>query len=114
MIRDRAEELDRPTPIPLSGIVLMALVIFAHGLVILGNLISSVVLVIWTCLGLPAPAWAVVCPIVTFVIWATTSRNYDCPLTRAEDTIRERHKRPPIKAFLKHYVVDPLREWRRG
>lgn len=104
---------DELPPIP-TGIYLAWIGLFAaHWVVAVCNVAAAVVLIFCSVAGDRTPGWAIAFPAVTFVVWSSLSRNYDCPLTRAEDSLRSKHGLPPVNAFLKHYLVDPLRRaWR--
>lgn len=109
MIRDRVIQLRQPPPVPPLARMFLVSVVGLHFVTIVANLVSACLLVVYGLAGWTVPTWSIAFPVVTLTVWMTVSRYYDCPLTRIEDAIRERYNRQPVKAFLKHYVVDPIR-----
>ena len=96
-------------PLPFRVYAGWLVVFVTHWAIALGNLSAAVWLVVCTVSPLAVPDWAIALPVVTFVVWTITSRTYDCPLSVFEDRYRSYFGLPPLKAFLSHYLVRPLR-----
>ena len=110
MLKDAVERAMAPPPIPLLGKMLIVPVVLSHWCVILGNCASCIAVLGAMVWGYTVPTWSLAFPIATLILWMMTSRNWDCPLTKIEDRIRRHYKRKPTVAFLRHYVVNPIRD----
>jgi hypothetical protein len=114
-VRDTLQELvfhtesQKLPPLPCRVYFAWFFIFLFHWLVALANLASACVMLVCAVTPLVLPEWAIACPLITFVVWTTTSRKYDCPLTIAEDAVRQYYGLPAIKAFLGSYLVRPLR-----
>lgn len=87
--------------VPTTYNYLFKLLVAFHVLVVFGNLLSVFLLTI-------LQPWYVSLPLVTFIIWISTSRVADCPLTRWENKLRLKLGRPEIKGFIGYYFIKPF------
>jgi len=83
---------------------LWCLVVF-HAAVLFFNLVTIVLLPFLT-------PWYIALPIITLLVNLMFS-PVSCPLTRLESRIRRSLSLPEIRHFMKYYVVDPIRKWRK-
>lgn len=77
--------------------------VIVHFLICLGNVCSFFILPF-----IESP-W-VAFPCCSLVIFLTFQREVQCPLTRLENYLRDKLGMPPIKTFIGHYILKPLRE----
>jgi len=56
--------------------------------------------------------WYVAVPVISLLVNLMFSA-VECPLTKLENRLRRRLDMPPIKYFVGHYIIWPLRKWRR-
>jgi hypothetical protein len=111
MLRDGVDRVVGPPPCPPLVQTLIGVIVAAHWLMILGNAFSGVVLVGAMLYSVAPPTWAIALPLLTFLVWHSSSRVADCPLTTIEDRVRRSYGQPPIKAFLSFYAIRHIRCW---
>lgn len=88
--------------------ILFRATVVAHFLLIAGNVASMFVL---PCVGLP---WYVFLPLESFLVNLMANPVFKtCPLTNLENYFRVHAGRKPIKGFIGHYVILPIRLLRR-
>ncbi len=56
-----------------------------------------------------AESWYVATPCMMIIVIASLSKRLDCPLTNLENFLRRCLGKPLIKAFLRHYLIEPVR-----
>ena len=96
---------EEPEPINKAGLISLWCLVVFHASVLIFNLTAIFLLPFLT-------PWYVSLPIITLLINLMFS-PVSCPLTRLESRIRRSLSLPEIRHFIKHYVVDPIRKWRR-
>lgn len=79
-------------------------VVALHMFVVIGNTFAFFIVPFYQ-------PWYVALPICSLVFFLALAK-VECPLTRIENILRRRLGKPRIKAFIKHYFVDPYRQWR--
>ena len=81
-------------------------IVALHLFVVLGNALAFFVL--------PFKAdWYVALPCCSIIFFLALAREFECPLTRMENRYRRRLGMPTIKAFVRHYIVKPIRDSRQ-
>ena len=81
------------------------MVVFLHWTILAANCAAVVFLIS------EAP-WYIALPACHFIVWIGLSKVADCPLTALENWLRSQCGMQPIRTFLGHYVLGPVRRWR--
>lgn len=90
----------------LNELMFRLLVVF-HFIMLVGNILAPPFLLLLT-------PWYVSIPLVSFLVNLIFNAAFKtCPLTTAENLLRSRTGRRPIRGFVGHYILLPLRKMKR-
>lgn len=78
------------------------LLIVAHWILVAANISAIFVLPF-------AVQWYIAAPLITLMVQTTFSRAIDCPLTKAENSLRRELGLPEIHGFVGVYFLRPIR-----
>ncbi|MAF24457.1 hypothetical protein CL634_02625 [bacterium] len=92
----------------------LTLWVLLHWAVVVGNFLAFFILIYHGFHPSQTIPWYVALPLCTFIGVISTSRVLDCPLTAMENKMRKEVGLPPIKAFIKHYLLKPYARRRRS
>lgn len=118
-LRDTSETLTDHVKItalsPRGGkgiLIILFLVVSFHHVIIWGNIISVMIVpyLLFQYLE-PLLALALGFLVITPMIQNSLSRTLDCPITRLENHLRWRLRKPKIRGFVGHYYVKPVRRF---
>lgn len=82
--------------------VFLAIIVVGHTAVVITNLAAVAVLPM-------TQPWSVSVPLVSFIVWLSTTRTVHCPLTNLENSVRRRLGLDEIHGFIGFYLVRPFR-----
>ena len=78
-------------------------IVIVHAMVCIGNLLCFFIL------PFIEPPW-ISLPCCSLIFFLSFQKEVQCPLTRLENVYRHKLGMPPIKRFIGHYFVSPLRK----
>lgn len=92
--------------------ITLYVVVSAHHTIILGNFISAAIAPYLLFKHLEPPlALALGFLVITPLLQISLSKTMDCPMTRLENHLRWRLRKPKIRGFIGHYYVKPVRRF---